>query len=536
MRYTSCAPWKHFQDLAASRMLTTCEVPTTTHTLWTSDTISRLRLQSLIGSAENGTVLSGVDQLSELNTRHPDIHTMLHDPSPYLPSLRRDDAKVKLNGVTGLSEATTGVELMLLIVAAMSNNFEISRMTNLTLDLTQDSIHLFMLGDALSRQLDTMSALAEKLLPSAVQHGRLDLLELLLDTGVDVNLRVSAANNLYPVTALEHAVDQHNTELVKYLLCHGATDWNANFPSRQFFHDTHCQGTIIDLATNKGHLDLVESLLEYASSMTEHFSEVTRCTIRGALLLGRTEVVTSLYSQCPVLFDEAKAVPWMFFEAAAVCEDVKSAESLVNLLCDWGFDITSTSAPDNGSALAAASKVRNMAMIRSLILAEVVMNTVAVGANDSCVESTCCCEGYKAKFYGTCGKSALHIAIDNDHYALVQLLLSHGADPSQVCGLYPIQAAAAKGNPETVALIIRAGADVNATYHRGRGAKDCGNLPALQIALISGKIEAAEILYEASASLFGDLTENWQQPTLTALLSFLIENGSREFVLGTISE
>lgn len=198
-----------------------------------------------------------------------------------------------------ISQAMSGVDLMQLIVASMSNNFEVPRMGSIVMNLIEDSEYQLTLEGVLRRDLETSNALAEKLLHLAAQFGRESLVELLLGMSADINLRVKTMEGPSPMTALELAVSQDDRSLFKVLLERGATDWNASIWGRPFFHIKSTQGTIFDIALDRGHSDLFGEVLSFMASNPGRFPEVILCTLHNAVLLGRTEIVKTLWHSRP---------------------------------------------------------------------------------------------------------------------------------------------------------------------------------------------------------------------------------------------
>lgn len=97
------------------------------------------------------------------------------------------------------------------------------------------------------------------------------------------------------------------------------------------------------------------------------------------------------------------------------------------------------------------------------------------------------------------GHTALHIAATAGQSALVELLLSHGADPNALekgDNAGPLHFAAERGRLETVKLLVEAGADVNWTY-------DLHERGPLGWACVFGKVQAdvAEYLIEQGAKI-----------------------------------
>ncbi|KAH5026022.1 hypothetical protein HBI82_124370 [Parastagonospora nodorum] len=527
LQLTLRAPWNRFQDFLLSSASTKLEVPKVTHFLRDRPASSELQTDSK-RREHNVMIIPHVPE--------SEAHPVLHDPASYLPSTDSESKEVRTAGgtaVLALSQGMSGINLLQLIVASMSNNFEVPRMGSIVMDLIENSEYRDTLESALRRDLDTSNALAEKLLHPAAQSGRQSLVKLLLDLGVGVNLRVQTMVGADPMTALELAVCQDNRSLVKLLLERGATDWNASLWSPSFSHITSCQGTIFDLALERGHSYLFGEILGFMSSNPGRFPEVTLCTLRNAVLLGRTEVVKILWHSRPQLIESAKLVPWIFFEAALLCETVQEVNPLVNALCEMGLNMTAMSDTGKGSALAAASRTPNTAMISRLLAANAPIYSVAMGHDCVGTGTNCCCKAYKHKFCDIKGFNALHVAIENGHYALVWLLLSRGAAVQQGCGTYPIQLAAAKGNLYMIELLIQNGADVNATFSERDDDAHPPHpaLSALRTALSNDHFEAARLLYRAGGTLSIGEVEDCDGFSVHTLLPFIAKYGTQDFVL-----
>jgi hypothetical protein len=182
------------------------------------------------------------------------------------------------------------------------------------------------------------------------------------------------------------------------------------------------------LTLERGHSDLFREILGFMASNPGRFPEVTLCTLRNAILLGRTEIVKILWHSRAQLVESAKQVHWIFFEAALLCEIVHEVAPLVNVLCEMGLNMTAMSDTGTGSALAAASRTPNAAMIPRLLAANAPIGSTAIGYDCVGTDTNCCCKAYEHRFSDIEDFNALHVAIQNDHYALVWLLLSHGAD------------------------------------------------------------------------------------------------------------
>jgi ankyrin repeat protein len=532
LHYTSSTPWQQFQQLISSLTFPRWKPETQNLSIVSPYTSSRLRLGSLLSPSVDLWQPQWASRLSMPPMYGSSIHSVIVKPSPYLPKIHVTRPDRRVDGVAGLSRNMTEAGLMKLLVGLISNNFETHRMAPLVMDLTEDRRYRTMLKDLLSRKLDkvsSVSSMAEKLLIPAVKHGRLDIVKMLVKSEVDVNSRVNETLATYSITALRCAVDQNERQIVAYLIDRGATDWNATFWIRQGSMSIRVKGTVLDLAIARGHYHLVEDLIKYVTSSSGMYPDVTVYTLRNTISLGRADIVQLLLNSQPILLEAAQAMPWIFYEAAAACEDVYEAITLVEMLRKKGLDMTATDASGYGSALAVASQHPNMLLVQRLIVAKFPTNGIAAGPINPYHNGIRNSECDWAMVGNIRGMSALHVAIVNAHLELVELLLNHGVDANQACGIYPIQRAALGGNPKIVVALIKAGVDVNSTYRLSLSGQLA--LPALQIAIQTKRIEAAKILYSAGATLAVDDAEILEQPILGGLFPIIVEKESQEFIL-----
>jgi ankyrin repeat protein len=531
-------PWTHFRDLMSSMTLPDRDLRKNSRSDHTqdkgSDSCKRDICRYLSVSAQSRDTNRGLKPIM-LGSEAPLI---LQKPQIYLPKASIGSLGAHIHDSVGLSNRMRELDMMMFLVGLASNNIGTQEIINLVMELVEDESCGMLFKRLLAEKLDTVSAFAEKLLVPAARHQKWDLMEVLIESGIDVDTRSDcydthttlASSNGYithSATALQYAVDHGNIEMVKYLIEREATDFSAFYQSRS---GRFCRGTILDLAVDRGH----QSLVRYVLADPGRFPKITTFHLRHAILLGHIEMVRLLLDSPNGLCKAAGGTPWLFFEAAAVCEDEDQAGKLVYMLLSYDFDIASMDAFGRGSILAAASVVPHMTMIKRLLTEGFHTGSVALGHIDRLGNPLDGYETYALALTVINSKSALHVAVSRGHEELVSLLLNYGADANQYCGLYPIQRAALKGNAMVARLLIELGADVNATQHRDESSafeSAYSPFPAILLALLQEHIEVAELLHRAGAMICDDVEECAYKEFM---LARLVERGSQSLIFSII--
>jgi ankyrin repeat protein len=504
LRHTLRTPWAQFQNLIGSTTFPKWNLRKQSKSVYTGDIDGALRIADVLCPSEESTQLEGIIKILRPEIPCSNAMLILQKPESYLPKARIGSLDARVRGVISTSNKTPEADLMKLLIGTISNNLETHDTTTLVMELIEDQKYDVLLKDLLVQKLDTVSAFAEKLLELAAYLRKWDLVKALVESGADADIRSEEYQWVYSQTALHHAADDNNIDMVRYLIEKGARDFSVTFDSRSGRARSPIEGTILDLAVDKGHRSLVRFLLNNENIKSGRFPKVTMSMFRNAIILGHIHIVRLFLDSYPGLHKAARASPWLFYEAAAVCQDENEAIRLVDLLRMYGFDIEATDAFGRGNILAAASIVPHIAMIENLLAAEIWNSSVAVGQLDGSGSLHNDHEVYADILRRVSGKSALHVAVSEGHENLVKLLLSHGADVNQDCGLRPIQLAASESNSTIVALLIEAGADIHAiqySEHCPSSSDPDSLLPAILLALCHGHIRSAELLHHAGATI-----------------------------------
>ncbi|KAH8711934.1 ankyrin repeat-containing domain protein [Phaeosphaeriaceae sp. PMI808] len=479
---------------------------------------------------------------ADINTRHNPsgqltafdtaANSMLQKSKAYLPPMLVNKWCSSSESAIGLPNITTEAQFIILMVGALSNNFETDKMVEVVIELTENQSYRALLKELLERKLDTVSAFAEKLLIPAVKFNRLDLVKMLIKSGVDINLTSDYYLDGEEHTALYYAVEFEgvNYEIVKYLLDHGATDLTASYWMARSPHSDQMifGGEILALATQYDDDRLVDLLVRHAESCAVVFPEKTMKTLVDAISSGHVGATKVLIESQPGLFKAAKRTPWILYELAAASPSTGDTQSMISLLNEKGLDFSATDAYGCGSLLAAAAlRVDNISLFQTLLSEGALVDGLAAGTSSSR-------DGYKILRHIR-GKSALYIAVQSNNKFAVRLLLDHGANPNLACDQhYPIQLAAKLGHLEIVKMLIEAGSNINGTIdHMDTCAPSHianGELPAVQLALIGGYIEIAEALHIAGVSPFKAITGTLKDQ----LLKNVFTMGSRKLLLDVV--
>lgn len=459
------------------------------------------------------------------------ISALYSNPCSFLPPTTDGSADINVNKMLDLSETSTQLEFIKAIVHLVSNNHDAERTISVVVALAKDRRNLSVLRSVLGEKLPILDAFSEKLLVAAARDRNLPLSKVLVERGVDVNLREATA----PYNALAYAVIDGDENIVTYLLDHGAdaTKWNCWEGFTKY-------DSMLDFAVEYGNKNIATDLLKPRPNFKFGCPAITLRTLRLATLAGNCSIMQLLLHRKPALLNAMRSKPWVLYEAAATHESI----STFTLLKDWGLDVKATGTFRRGSALAVACYNANMPLISHLLDSGVDVNAVVWGFDEEeeeIHEITPTHLEYR-QLRHVARKSALQIAVENGNQTLVQLLLAKGADSERHCRIYPLQIAAFIGNNTIVKTLLDAGANVN---HLLKSFKDCmnvycmytdnhrfpiSNLPAIRLALESGSLSVVSTLVENGAKIPRGESEvavralNWN-PLLSAM-----KGGSRRLV------
>ena len=392
---------------------------------------------------------------------------------------------------------------------------------------------------------------------AAVSNNQLNVIQLLIDNGADVNEKV-----VFGYTALMIAALRHDPEIVSLLIKAGA-DVNARTKMDDEARSANMpeelsDKTAIMLASEKGYFDIVEILSQSGADEYELSSE-------NFIELCASGTLQQVEAAIKKIADVNVKAKWNGATCTSLIAAVsKNNPNVVQLLIDNGANIN-----DKGvygfTALIIATLQRKPEMVSLLISAgadvnaKTMMNDEAKAAempeefsdktalmiasekgffdivdiltqsgaeNEISAERfiSLCANGTlqevgdaiksginineKAKFEGaTC--TSLIAAISYNKSDVAQLLLDNGVDVNGrgMCGLTALMIAALKRNPDMVTLLIKSGADVNLRTEMDDEARAVG-LPeifsdksAVMFATDEGFDDIVELLTKSSADV-----------------------------------
>ncbi|KAJ7288474.1 ankyrin repeat-containing domain protein [Mycena rebaudengoi] len=330
-------------------------------------------------------------------------------------------------------------------------------------NLKEVARHLVMLGMAIQE--------VDNPLAPASFRGHLDIIQIFIESGVDVNMEESGKS------ALQVASASGQESAARLLIDNGAEINALGF-----------YGTALLEAIDNGHEPIARLLIENGADVTGLHARY----VHMASLSGQESVVQLLIANGADihLVDE-------YYGSALQAASQGGHESVARLLIEKGAKINAPGGI-HGNALQLAFRNGNASVARLLI---------EHGADISVID-----------------KNALHVASESGDELLILLLIEVGTDLDawDGSGRNALILASRSGHESIVRLLVVNGADVTAQDKNGES--------ALQVALCNNHESIARILIENGADLdaWGDYGNALMLASLyghETIVRFLIENG-----------
>ncbi|CAG9980499.1 unnamed protein product [Clonostachys byssicola] len=311
----------------------------------------------------------------------------------------------------------------------------------------------------------------------ASMHGNIEMARMLLEK----NAEIDAFESELGWNALMTAASSGKIELVELLLNHGA--------------DINLQGkdgsSPLGIAARQGHEEIVDLLLDRAA-------KVGFPSIKAAILGGQVQIAEKLIGSEYDLQDEAMGE---ILQLACLQGFGSLAESLIQN----GANVNFSDWDRHGSVLQAAAQQDNEEIIQLLINNGAYINStsgtpgtalhVAIENGHENIVTLLIDHGADVNIQGGHYGSTLEAASFHGYEDIVRLLIGHGADINSKGGRYgsALQTASSFGYENIAVLLIDHGADVNS-----EGGEFC---TALQAASYSGHESIVRLLIDHGANI-----------------------------------
>lgn len=347
--------------------------------------------------------------------------------------------------------------------------------------------------------------LADFPLEMAIRSGNLDVVRAFLEAGIDVNFEYGEPERPDKETALLFAIAHNQPRICRFLIAHSAETDYGHVDVRGN------ESTLLEIAISRNHQEIFEILLEHSDLSIGSGQHCEGRHIHRACRVGNPDMVRRL-------LDKGVDVNVRGGVNEFTPLDVAVAENhpdIVAGLLERGADVN---APDRrlNVPLHAA---KNCAIARMLIAHHADVNaqndfgeTPLFAQRDPQIVELLLDNGAHVNVRCNSGETPLHSALKSVAYpwvlngndfagaqavsgAIAALLVAHGADVNAATrkGATPLHYACRNNDLETITLLIRNGAHVNAQsaglYH---GAP-------LHIAVEAKKFDACKLLVESGA-------------------------------------
>ncbi|KAK2801241.1 hypothetical protein FQN50_007801 [Emmonsiellopsis sp. PD_5] len=307
-------------------------------------------------------------------------------------------------------------------------------------------------------------------LQAAVLHGNTDMTTFLLQKGAKVDGRPGGCRGYTP---LQLAVATENEDLVNLLLEWGA---DVNAPPGD-----HVGSTALQLAAGFQDTGIFEALLARGANLNQQIGRAGMTPLQNACKAGNIELVQLILNHRCVDVNEPPSSEGgrTALQAASKSEKLSSF-NIMKLLLTNGADCNAPPARKRGiTALQGAASQGNVAKAKLLL--------------DRGAQIEVCSDQY--------GTTALHLAIENRHFQMVDFLLREGATPyygaSTITKRNPLQEACWKGDTRIASLLLHR---VSGSFYVDIPAAFEDGVTALQAAVQRGNLELITLLLDSGAN------------------------------------
>ncbi|KAF2117954.1 ankyrin repeat-containing domain protein [Lophiotrema nucula] len=392
--------------------------------------------------------LIGCSYLEQDDYDYKQLSNIVCKTSAFLPRSSHEWSQINMSMASDIAHRSSQLEFLKLAVMLLSNNADVPSLKQALVELAQVEHNRLLLRDLLSQKLWSVSAFAEKLLPSVAEAGDLSLLKVLHQGGADINARPRP----WTCTALIYAISRGHRQVVQYLLDNGADCSSySNTPKGTFMLP-------LDYAVSEGNLAIVKLLLSGKRKI--HMTPtIDIVTLNLAVRFEQYDLLEYLLDERPDLLDEFAQHPWIFLKEAVSSGDLRMLKTLMG----YGLNVKRAMEVGEGGILVGPAGRGQE---------DLVLQLLRLGFDPSGIkrQNWCwtCAEDPKAlprrdSEKKNFGMAPLHISLLRGHRAISKVLIGHGANPNQFCRkLSPLHIAVLRGDKEFVQMLIEAGSKVDA--------------------------------------------------------------------------
>lgn len=380
------------------------------------------------------------------------VHPAFHDPTPYMPPRKDGCVDIHLKSRHSLSRRESQFELLKHVVFLLSNNLNTTEVADTVVEFARERHNRDLLERFFISGLTTTEAVAETLIFPAALGRNYPLVEILLDSGADINIEDRRGDGTNQ-PLLWHATEACDEELVRSLLKRSTYLWKSlHFRSESADHPT-----LLSFAVKHANVNILDLLTTHLQTHAVEIDiDCWEFSFTNAALRGDVEILKLLVSIQTPIFESLKKIPWILYEAAALGGSIPMVKTLQTM----GFDIRAKSPLNQGNSLVCALLNDCTEVAHYLLDAG-----SSIDNYPSTTKNSCCFQDRDAvrsiRMQDAQKFAPIHAAVCTRNVPILRRLIVKGADPNQVGIRFPVQIAAWVGSVEIARLLLEAGARVD---------------------------------------------------------------------------
>lgn len=373
------------------------------------------------------------------------------------------------------------------------NNHMSSYQASVMMDLVLQDENRRAFSALMSAQTPATKAIARTLLPSAIKIADIALVKTLLAVEISPDLAV----DYFGTTPLNLAIEMGNVEMTELLLSYGA---EVNLP----ISSDDCRSSPLTVAAENGRVDIMRLLLDKGADVNAEDGDIyqERKLTRGPL---RTAVACLHLEAAELLLDAGANIDarreYLENSLTALQTALEGESSeMVDLLLSRGAKINFPRTSRNSTALDTAVSTGDVALVQLILSHSAGMTEDITGPEGSPTTATPYCRENLVSLFSTLDASdlisAMEIASGRGHMEIVSLCSAAGesleSSPARACKRMAIKAGVECGNYQFVQQALTSGRHVNVDAPALDG--DTKWITPLQWAAKSGRLDLVQLL------------------------------------------